>query len=101
MTTELLGLAIAGSAHRLGHDGDLACAIRPRHLLNTANRSAWFFWLFLADDPFDLLGRATLDAVRAMAGQQFVEQDTQGVDITGGSDRLPSHPLLARGITAH
>ena len=36
-----------------------------------------------------------------MAGQQFVEQDAQGVDITGGSDRLASNLLWAGVIRCH
>jgi hypothetical protein len=53
--------------------------------------------ILLADDPCHLERTGRVQLERALAGQQFIEQNTQCVDVGGSGDLIAAH-LLGAGV---
>jgi hypothetical protein len=95
---ELLRLAVADRAYRLGCDRDLRRSFWARNRIGAADNRARLFWLMFANHPFHLLRRRTRGAVGTVAGQEFIKDEAQRVHVAHRRDGFPAH-LLGAGVS--
>ena len=72
-------------------------AVGARHGLDAADRGARPLRLQLAHDARNFFRRAPVEPERAMAGQHFIHQQAERIDVGGGRNR-PAANLLGAGV---
>ena len=97
---QLARLTVARPAYRLGCDGDCG-AIASGDFLAAAHGFAGARRALLANDLRHFMRRASFQLVRPVAREQFVQQDSERIDVARRRDDLAAHLLRARVSRSH
>src|SRR5262249_18145426 len=100
-TSQLLRLPLARLAHQFGRNCCTGGAVRGGHRFHTVYRSTELFWLLLTDGPLDFRRRGLLELIGPVTSQQFVEHNTQRINVGGGGNNFTAHLLWTRIRRGH
>ncbi len=85
-----IGRGVSRAADRFGCEHDRGAPAGAGGCFSAANHSAGLRWLLLTDGLDDFNHRTAGDAIGSMSREEFVQKNTQRVDVARRSDGLPS-----------